>query len=67
MHIEQDSLSSISRPPCPLKHPPMTVENRAAQFAPFSALTGLEDALESTSQSLLTPAFILEDEWETFS
>ncbi len=29
----------------PLKHPRMSRENRAKQFAPFAALTGLEAAL----------------------
>lgn len=29
-------------------HPPMPVEKRAAQFAPFSALTGYEDAIMET-------------------
>ena len=29
-------------------HPPMSCENRAAQFSPFSALTGYETAIENT-------------------
>lgn len=29
--------------------PPLSVQSRAAQFAPFSALTGLEDSLERTA------------------
>lgn len=32
------------------KHPPMTTENRAAQFSPFSALTGLEESLRDTAK-----------------
>ena len=32
------------------KHPPMTLEARAAQFAPFAALTGYEDAIKETSR-----------------
>ncbi len=31
-------------------HPQMSIRNRAAQFAPFAALTGYEDAVEKTSQ-----------------
>ena len=27
-------------------HPQMSMDNRAAQFSPFSALTGYEEALE---------------------
>ena len=31
-------------------HVPMSMEIRAAQFSPFSALTGLEDALSKTAE-----------------
>jgi hypothetical protein len=31
--------------------PRMTLENRAAQFAPFEALTGLEGKLDDTARS----------------
>lgn len=30
-------------------HPPMPIEKRAAQFAPFAALTGYEDAIARTA------------------
>lgn len=30
------------------KHPRMSIENRAAQFAPFSALTEYGDAVDET-------------------
>ncbi len=30
------------------KHPKMPEKDRAAQFAPFAALTGYEDAVEET-------------------
>ena len=30
------------------KHPPMPMIKRAAQFAPFAALRGYEDAIEDT-------------------
>ena len=32
------------------KHPHMSMHDRAAQFAPFSALTGLEEALRETKE-----------------
>lgn len=32
--------------PVSKKHPPMSLERRAAQFAPFAALTGFEGAIE---------------------
>ena len=31
-------------------HPQMSMWNRAAQFAPFAALTGYEDAIKETAQ-----------------
>ncbi len=36
--------------PTSTKHPRMPLEKRAAQFAPFAALTGLDDAIEQTGQ-----------------
>lgn len=41
-------------------HPRMTLENRAAQFAPFAALTGYEDVIQETGR--LTDGFIELDE-----
>ena len=32
------------------KHPQMSMEERAAQFAPFAALVGYEDAVEETAR-----------------
>ncbi|MBR2561199.1 MAG: hypothetical protein IKE31_03515 [Eubacterium sp.] len=32
--------------PVSKRHPPMPMQNRAAQFAPFSALSGYEEAVE---------------------
>ncbi len=34
--------------PISKKHARMPIEKRAAQFAPFAALTGLDDAIEQT-------------------
>ena len=36
--------------PTSQKHPRMDVMNRAAQFAPFAALTGLDEAIEETGK-----------------
>ena len=33
-----------------IKHPRMTIEARSAQFAPFSALVGYEDAVKETER-----------------
>ena len=35
------------------RHPQMSMWNRAAQFAPFSALTGYEEAIKDTTDSLI--------------
>lgn len=32
------------------KHPQMSLEERSAQFAPFAALTGYEDAIDETAR-----------------
>ena len=32
------------------RHPHMTMENRAAQFSPFAALTGYEAVIEETAR-----------------
>ncbi len=32
------------------KHPPMPVHDRAAQFAPFAALTGYDEAIDETAR-----------------
>lgn len=42
------------------KHPQMSLLNRAAQFSPFAALTGHEDAINETAR--LTDSFIELDE-----
>lgn len=32
------------------RHPQMSIEQRAAQFAPFAALTGYEEAIQDANQ-----------------
>lgn len=34
----------------PRRHPRMPIESRAAQFAPFSALEGLDEAIAETAR-----------------
>ena len=46
MSRRYDDLISQSKP-VSKKHLPMTMNNRAAQFLPFSALSGLDGALNS--------------------
>lgn len=44
-----DDIIGMKRP-VSKKHPPMAVENRAAQFAPFAALTGFGAAVDETGR-----------------
>lgn len=46
--------------PVSATHPRMSLQNRAAQFSPFAALTGYDDALRETAR--LTDRFIELDE-----
>ncbi len=43
-----DDIIKLKRPES--RRVPMTIMNRAAQFAPFSALTGYDDAIKETSR-----------------
>lgn len=43
------------------KHPPMPLNNRSAQFAPFSALTGYEEKIKETAR-VTTPKIELTEE-----
>ena len=47
MEKNYDDIIHLSHPKSP-KHPPMTIMERAAQFSPFSALTGYGDAVDET-------------------
>lgn len=48
---EKDYFEIISREhPTSKKHPRMSRMNRAAQFAPFAALTGYEESIEETAR-----------------
>ena len=46
-----EDIIGLSRP-VSKKHPPMSRENRAAQFAPFAALTGFEGAIKETGEKI---------------
>lgn len=37
--------------PDPVKHPRMSARERAAQFAPFAALTGFEDSIDAMTEA----------------
>ena len=48
----REKYGDILREPRPIsmKHRPMSPENRAAQFAPFAALTGYDSAIAETAR-----------------
>ena len=51
-HSIKDYADIINLPrPVSKTHPPMSLRDRAGQFAPFSALTGLHAAADRTAQS----------------
>lgn len=49
------------KPPISKKHPKMPISTRAAQFAPFSALTGYKEAIEETGRITEEEIFLAED------
>ncbi len=46
-----DDIIELPRPE-PKKHPRMPQKNRAAQFAPFAALSGFEDEIKAVSDEM---------------
>ena len=44
-----DDIINLERPPL-RKHSPMSMENRAAQFAPFAALSGYEAVIREAAR-----------------
>ena len=48
MHGKYDDIINMERPVS--KHPPMPRSNRAAQFAPFAALTGYEAVIDEAAR-----------------
>ena len=45
-------------------HPQMSIQNRAAQFSPFSALTGYEEAINETKRITFKKKILEEDKKE---
>lgn len=50
--------------PRPTSRPRMSIEDRAAQFAPFAALTGYDDVLTETARLTQCPVFLTEESLE---
>ena len=49
MSGKYDDIIHMERP-VSRHHVPMPIENRAAQFAPFAALTGYDDAVDEAAR-----------------
>lgn len=47
-HMDYDDIIHLPHP-VSTKHPPMPIAERAAQFAPFAALTGHSEAINATA------------------
>lgn len=45
-------------------HPPMSMQARAAQFSPFSALNGYEDVIRESARQTQDERELCDDEWE---
>ena len=54
-------LKNITRPQYP-DLPPMSIEDRAAQFSPFAAVVGYDDAVEETARLTDSMVELSEDE-----
>lgn len=61
--MEDNPYSDIIDLPHPtsLRHPRMSMRSRAAQFAPFAALTGYEAIIDETAR-FTTPEMLLDEE-----
>ena len=61
MNCKYSKLKNITRPQYP-DLPPMSIEDRAAQFSPFAAVVGYDDAVEETARFTDSMIELSEDE-----
>ena len=61
MNPKYSKLKNITRPQYP-DLPPMPIEDRAAQFSPFAAVVGYDDAVEETARYTDSMIELSEDE-----
>ena len=61
MNPKYSKLKNITRPQYP-DLPPMPIEDRAAQFSPFAAVVGYDDAVEETARLTDSMVELSEDE-----
>lgn len=60
---EYDDIINLAHPTSK-KHPRMAISDRAAQFSPFAALTGYEDAIDETARVTADKVELEEDRKE---
>ena len=60
---DYDQLLPLTHPE-PDRHPPMPMRNRAAQFAPFAALTGYDEAVQEAGRRTDRRPEVSEDQAE---
>ena len=53
--------------PASKKHPRMSMENRAAQFSPFAALTGYDNAIKEASRYIVNKKELSDEQKELIS
>ncbi|MBR1905610.1 MAG: hypothetical protein IJ819_04045 [Clostridiales bacterium] len=61
MNPKYSKLKNLTRPQYP-DLPPMSIEDRAAQFSPFAAVVGYDDAVEETARFTDSMVELSEDE-----
>ena len=61
MNPKYSKLKNLTRPQYP-DLPPMSIEDRAAQFSPFAAVVGYDDAVEETARLTDSMIELSEDE-----
>ena len=61
MNPKYSKLKNITRPQYP-DLPPMSIKDRAAQFSPFAAVVGYDDAVEETARLTDSMVELSEDE-----
>ncbi len=66
MHTDKFKYADIlyKSPPQLKKHPPMSMHDRAAQFAPFAALTGHKDAAQEIARVTESKIELDENQYE---
>ena len=66
MDKSENRYNNLINIPRPKATRPLSMSSRAAQFAPFAALTGYDEVIEETSRPLQDENFVSGIEYEIF-